>query len=252
MALLRSAWGDADALWVAVKAGDNQVNHGHLDLGGFELDALGVRWARDLGSDDYNMPGYWEGKGGGRRWTYYRMRSISHSVPLLDGADQDPLATARLTAFHSAADRGHAVVDLTKAYQPAAAKVARGVALLAGRTAVLVQDEFDLPQPAEVAWGMTTDAAIEVQAGGRAVLTLKGRRLAARIVEPAAAAFSVESARQAAPQKTNEGVSRLVVRLPGRQGPVCVAVLLAPADAMDAAAASVKLVPLDDWEGPKE
>jgi len=52
VALFRSAWDDPDALFVGVKAGFNQVNHGHLDLGNFELDALGVRWATDLGSDD--------------------------------------------------------------------------------------------------------------------------------------------------------------------------------------------------------
>ena len=62
---MRSAWDDPNALFVGVKAGYNQVNHGHLDLGNFELDALGVRWARDLGSDDYNLSGYWDSKRGG-------------------------------------------------------------------------------------------------------------------------------------------------------------------------------------------
>ncbi len=251
VAVLRSAWNDPDALWVGVKAGDNQVNHGHLDLGGFELDALGVRWARDLGSDDYNLPGYWEGRRGGRRWTYYRLRSISHSVPLLDGADQDPTAEARMIAFHSADDRGHAVIDLTEAY-PAATTATRGVALLAGRRAVLVQDEFDLPKATDLTWAMTTDAAIDVQPGGRALLTLKGRRLAARILEPSGAAFSVESAERAKPEKTNEGVRRLRVHLGEQAGAVRVAVLLAPAEAIDAAAEAVELVALAAWPGRRE
>ena len=77
---MRSGWDDPNALFVGIKAGYNQVNHGHLDLGNFELDALGVRWARDLGSDDYNLPGYWEAKRGGQRWSYYRLNSASHNV----------------------------------------------------------------------------------------------------------------------------------------------------------------------------
>lgn len=46
VAVFRSGWGPDD-LFVGVKGGYNQVNHGHLDLGNFELDALGERWARD-------------------------------------------------------------------------------------------------------------------------------------------------------------------------------------------------------------
>ena len=95
VALLRSAWNDPEALWIGIKAGFNQVPHGHLDLGNFELDALGVRWAVDLGADDYNMPGYWDSRDGGRRWTYYRLNSQSHNVCTLDGQDQLATGTAR-------------------------------------------------------------------------------------------------------------------------------------------------------------
>ena len=44
VALMRSSWDSHDALFVGFKAGYNQANHAHLDLGNFELDALGVRW----------------------------------------------------------------------------------------------------------------------------------------------------------------------------------------------------------------
>ena len=49
--LMRSAWNDPDALFVGVKAGYNRVNHGHLDVGSFIMEADGVRWACDLGAD---------------------------------------------------------------------------------------------------------------------------------------------------------------------------------------------------------
>ncbi|MBK9492384.1 MAG: heparinase II/III family protein [Haliscomenobacter sp.] len=50
---------DPKALWLGIKGGINGSEHSHLDLGNFELEAGGVRWAKDLGSDDYNLPGYW-------------------------------------------------------------------------------------------------------------------------------------------------------------------------------------------------
>jgi hypothetical protein len=55
-AFLWSAWDDPNALFVGVKGGDNKANHGHLDLGNFVLDGGGIRWALDLGPDDYNLP----------------------------------------------------------------------------------------------------------------------------------------------------------------------------------------------------
>ena len=105
VAVLRSAWNDPQALFLAIKAGHNQVNHGHLDLGSFELDALGVRWVRDLGADNYNLPGYWDRRPGGRRWSYYRLNSHSHRVPLLDDKDQHALAKARIVKFRPGAGR---------------------------------------------------------------------------------------------------------------------------------------------------
>ena len=101
--------------------------------------------------------------------------------------------------------------------------------MIEGRRAVLVQDEFEMKKPCEVAWGMTTDAEIDVKQGTVAVLKLKGKELTARLLSPKDAAFTVESAEQQPPQKKNTGVRRLMVKLPQAGGAVCVAVLLSPA-----------------------
>ena len=50
LVFLRSSWTDPNASWIGIKSGINSSNHSHLDLGNFELDAGGVRWAKDLGS----------------------------------------------------------------------------------------------------------------------------------------------------------------------------------------------------------
>jgi dienelactone hydrolase len=225
---MRSAWGDPNALFVGVKAGYNQVNHGHLDLGTFELDALGVRWARDLGSEDYDLPNYWEGKPGGRRWTYYRLNSFSHSVCMLSGEDQDASAKSQFTKVTLDQKEPAATVDLTQAYKKFVKSAQRTVSMVESRRAVLVEDQFDINPPCEVAWAMTTDAQIDVKEGSRAVLKINGKELIARLMSPAGAAFTVESAEQNPPQKENKGVRRLMVRLPQASGQVRIAVLLSP------------------------
>ena len=251
VAVFRSGWDDSDALFVGVKAGYNQVNHGHLDLGNFELDALGVRWARDLGSDNYNMPGYWDRKKGGRRWSYYRLNSFSHNIPLLGGENQDALAKSKFIKFESGKSSGFVLVDLSEAYSKFAKKATRGVAMVENRRAVLVQDEFEIEKPCEVAWGMTTDAKITVRKGGSAALSLKGKELNARILSPDGAEFVIESAEQKPPEKSNKGVKRLMLRLPEAKGNVRLAILLLPVWQNGKIVETVEINPLAEWGKPQ-
>jgi hypothetical protein len=247
VALFRSAWDDPNALFVGIKAGYNQVNHGHLDLGNFELDALGVRWVRDLGADNYNLPGYWDGKRGGKRWSYYRLNSASHSVCMLGGQGQDPMATSSVILRRLTGTNPAAIVELTEAYAPFVRSAQRGVAMVGARRAVLVQDEFEMKAPSEILWALTTDARIDSAERGLATLELEGKMLIARILSPAGATFAAESAEQKPPQKPNTGVGRLVIRLPKAEGQVRVAVLLSPVWPDGESIGSADVRPLAEW-----
>jgi len=208
--VMRSAWNDPNALFVGIKGGYNQVNHGHLDLGNFELDALGVRWARDLGSDDYNLPGYWDKKKGGERWKYYRLNSASHNVPMINGISQDENAVAKILDVSSANNVNAVSIDLTSAYAEFADKSTRTVSLDLRNQSVHVQDEFNILKPCEIMWGMTTDARIDLGENGSALLRLDGKQLRVKILKPEGATFSAESAERPEPERTNKGVQRLV------------------------------------------
>jgi hypothetical protein len=202
VAFLRSDWEDPKAMWVAVKGGDNKANHSHLDLGSFVLEKSGVRWAIDLGSDDYNMPAYF----GAQRWTYYRLRTESHNTVLVDGGNQDTKAAASMEM------RGQvAVIDLGKAYPGKLVAHQRGVGLAAGNAA-FIRDEIEAAEPVEALWGMVTDADVTVE-GRRATLRKGGESLTAEIALPEDARFEVVSTDQKAPQNTNLGTKKLVVRL---------------------------------------
>ena len=119
--------------------------------------------------------------------------------------------------------------------------------MIEGRRAVLVQDEFEMIKPCDVVWGMTTDAEIDVKQGTVAVLKLKGKELTARLLGPKDAAFTVESAEQQPPQKTNAGVRRLLVKLPQVNGSVRVAILLSPVWRDGKAVEVAEIKPLASW-----
>lgn len=249
-AVFRTSWSNPDALFVALKAGYNAVSHAHLDLGQFELDALGVRWVRDIGSDNYNLPDYWGRSQDAQRWKYYRLGSASHSVVTLDGDNQNVDAVTEITDFRADGKDGFAVADLTSAYSPKARKALRGVRMIAGRY-VLVQDDLEIARACEAKWAITTDAKIAAK-GRHAALVMEGKTMRAMILSPDGAKFETESALQQPPQATNEGVRRLVIRTAAKKGPLRFAVLFLPGAKHTKTSPVDKLTPLTDWKAPVE
>ena len=229
---MRSRWDESNALFMGFKAGDNKANHSNLDLGSFVFDALGVRWALDLGADNYNLPGYF----GKQRWNYYRVRAEGHNTLVINPnaePDQPPSAAARITRFESKPERAFAIADLTPAYAKHARRVERGVVLLE-RGRLLVQDEVEAERPADVWWFLHTKSDVQLAAdSASATLSDRDKRLRVTVLSPSNARLTV---RDAAPlptspqlerQNPNSGVRKLAIHLPSATG-IRLAVLLEP------------------------
>jgi hypothetical protein len=104
-ASMRSSWTDGNALYVAIKAGRNQGHQAHndLDVGDFVLDALGTRWAGELGSADYLSPGYFSSDSqDSLRWQYYRKMTEGQNTILIGQANQN--VEARPTIRHGSSE----------------------------------------------------------------------------------------------------------------------------------------------------
>ncbi len=219
---LRGAWDDPKAAYVAFKGGNNAVNHGHLDLGSFVLDADGRRWALDLGPDEYSLPFYFAwGKS-----SYYRLKTEGHNTLLIPGQNQRWDAMASVTAFHSEPDRAWATMDLSQAYNLSPGRVMRSIALLERRN-VVVQDDFHLEAPLEVLWQMHTEARIELQERS-AVLRDGGEALTAHILQPSGAVFEMRRADAPSPEAQQPGVHKLVVRVAAPSGDSRAVIALCP------------------------
>jgi hypothetical protein len=203
VASFRSAWDDPNAVFVAVKGGDNKAPHAHLDLGSFVLDAGGIRWASALGADDYTPAGM-------QRSAFYRVRTESHNTLLIDGENQDSRAEARITRQENTADLNWVQIELSRA-NPKVKHWTRRVGM-AQRQAVLLQDWLRSDIPVEVIWGMMTDADVSVN-GPTATLHRNNWNLTAEIRSPRHAVFDIAPARASAPQAQNAKFQKLIVRL---------------------------------------
>jgi len=166
-----------ESLWAAVHAGRNGIDHDHLDLGVFEFDAGGVRWAYELGADSYNIPGYFALNG----YNVYRKRPEGHNCIVINPREgyqgQNIKCSTSLERRESDARGAITVFDLSNAYDADASRVLRGYMLSDDRRAFIVRDEIDLLEPdSEIYWFMHTRAEVETD-GKSAVLTQDGKKL---------------------------------------------------------------------------
>ncbi|HEX5220713.1 MAG TPA: heparinase II/III family protein [Verrucomicrobiae bacterium] len=201
--IFRSSWTDSNALYLAFKGGSARVNHGHMDAGSFVLECDGVRWACDLGAQDYYSI---ESKGwslfkrtqDSDRWRVYRLNNFSHNTLTLDGQLHNMAGDARITQFGN----NEAAVDLSAIFEGQATKVTRQFTVGNDRT-VLILDEIRGGKPRlPVRWQMVTRAEARVD-GTRAELRQDGRMLRATIISPEGASFEVVDA-----QPPDDGVNQ--------------------------------------------
>ncbi len=247
---LRSDWNDSQATFVGFKGGDNKMNHAHLDLGSFVMDASGERWAIDLGSDDYNLPGYF----GSKRWDYYRLRAEGHNTLVINPdaqPDQDPHSTAKIIRFSDKPGAPFAIADLSEAYARSAKSVQRGMKLV-GRD-VLIQDEIQMRKTGDIWWFFHTGAKVECH-GATAVLTQGGEKLTATLLSPEGASFAMLPAKQMAtsPQPPQQQVKHSSTKNPQKlavhfqaTGKVRIVVLLSQGNAPKA---KPDILPLAKWK----
>lgn len=248
LAVFRSAWNDPGAVSVALKAGTNGFAHGHLDLGSFMLEADGIRWALDLGPDNYRLSGYWDDDAGGKRWTYFRMNNRSHNTLTVGDALQPARARAPIIDFKSDPRFAYAITDLTEAY-PGLAQARRGVALI-DRKRVLVADELRCATPAKpVSWRMATDAEISLSTDGRvATLKKQGKQLHARLLAPANGRFTICPATPPTDSENqNANVKLLQIDLNPVGSQLSIAVLFVPGPPRDGERSTPAPQPLDRW-----
>jgi hypothetical protein len=187
--LHRTAWGDPQAVFVGIKGGHPSINHGHMDIGTFVMEADGVRWALDLGKQSYTgleQHGIklWDRSQNGERWDVFRLNNFSHNTLVVDGKKQRVDGHAPIVSFADSGERPHTIVDMSKTYAGQLAQARRGVALLGRR--VLVQDEIKgLDEPAEVRWGMVTSADVQRRDARTVVLRQDGQTLLLQVLSPA-------------------------------------------------------------------
>jgi len=219
VALFRTSWHDPEALFVAVKGGTPKASHAHMDVGSFIVEGLGRRWIHDLGSDNYNLPGYFRDE----RFSYFRVNSRSHNVLSIDGALQNATSPSCGLVATTSRSPFEARLDLSSAYAPRdsrlAESVTRVVALDPDSHTIRIRDMITAPI-GPVRWQAMIDVE-PILEGKRAILAAGDRGLELVIEtlpEPIVTqevAWTSEPARPASPgEAANDGFQLLTYTVP--------------------------------------
>ena len=203
------------------KGGEPMQAHQQLDGGAFVVESDSVCWLEDLGADDYSLPGFWDYKPGGRRWTYFRNNNFSHNTLSVDRRLQYAAGEAFVCEEKPDAKQPYARLDMTSLYKGTAQSVFRTFTLKDDRT-VEVKDEL---KPTEgghtVTWNAVTKARVEVK-GNQAHLTRDGKHFYMEITSPAGVVFRTHEAKNTSPREYPiEGVTVIEAECPA-DGPEAV------------------------------
>ena len=190
VALMRTSWTDPSAIYLAAKGGSVSVNHAHMDIGSFIMEADGEKWAMDFGMQQYESL---ESKGiqlfgrtqDAQRWTVFRYTNLVHNTLTVNGQHQRVVGFAPITSSSATPSFMNATIDMTEVYKGAVTKANRGVAII-DQKYVMVQDEVEaLDTATTIRWTMLTPADVIITGKNTAELTKNGKKLKLEVISPA-------------------------------------------------------------------
>ena len=204
-----------NAIHLIAKSGSPSLSHQQLDVGTFVTEVNGIRWSDDLGSDSYALPGFWENKPDGQRWTYFRNTNFSHNTLTIDGKIQYAAGEATLAGYDAKAKHPYATIDMTPVYKDQASFVHRTFSM-ADDVTMSVKDSVVLLTPGQtVQWTLVTKAGIRCD-GKVATLSKDGQTFYVKIISPGNAVFTSSPAKTSFEgEKSVEGFNLLKFTVSG-------------------------------------
>lgn len=204
-----------NSLYLIAKTGDPDMAHQQLDIGTFIVEMNGIRWTDDLGTDNYNLPGFWDYKPDGQRWTYFRNSNFSHNTLSIDHKLQNSAGTGEIDRLDDRAAQPFVTMNMSTAYAGQSRFVYRTFRML-DDTRILVTDSVGLQNPSQsVQWSVITSADVECK-GNIAVLRKDGKSFSLKIASPTNASFMTKAAKRGTEaEKPIEGYTVLSASVSG-------------------------------------
>ena len=205
VSLMRTSWSDPNALFVGIKGGTASSNHAHMDAGSFVMEADGVRWAEDLGRENYellesNGLHIWTNGQHSDRWRVLRYHNRMHNTLTVNDSLHRSAGHAAFTAHASTDGFMASTLDLSSVFEGELQTAVRSIAIVEERY-VVVTDTLTAcaDHPATVRWTMLTSADVRSLGSDRIELRKDGKRLVLQVESSYPATMKTWSAQSQQP-----------------------------------------------------
>uniref|UniRef100_UPI004055BFD5 heparinase II/III domain-containing protein n=1 Tax=Alistipes sp. TaxID=1872444 RepID=UPI004055BFD5 len=186
--IYRGSFEDKNASYLAAKGGTPMNNHAHMDSGSFVYEWGGVRWASDLGSQNYHSLeskgiNLWSKKQNSDRWRVFRLGNHSHNNITINEQLHNVKGMATMDKVYNSKVRHGAKFDLSSLYNDVS-KAYRTI-YINGKDKVTCIDELESQNiKCKVRWNMVTRAKAEIINNRTISLKSKDKEVILRVVSP--------------------------------------------------------------------
>lgn len=189
--LYRSGFNDKNASYLGVKGGSPMNSHAHMDSGSFIYEWGGVRWAIDLGNQDYHSLeskgiGIWKKGQHSQRWQVYRLGNYSHNTLTINEQLHQYKGMATMTKVLKKKKYCGAEFDLSTLFVDTKS-VKRTIYIDNNDKVTCIDDIENHNVKCKVRWNMTTYAKAEIIDDHTISLKQEGKQVILRVVSPKSA-----------------------------------------------------------------
>ncbi len=189
--LYRKGFASTDDTYLGVKGGSPKNSHAHMDGGSFIYEWAGVRWAVELGSQDYHSLeskgiGIWKKGQNSQRWQVYRLNNHSHNTLTINNKIHQYKGMATMTKVFNKKKYKGAEFDLSSLFSDAES-VTRRITVDDNDKVCCVDKIVSGSAYCSVRWNMTTFAKAEIIDNHTILLKQDGKELLLRIASPKSA-----------------------------------------------------------------
>lgn len=186
--IYRSGWDSSKDVYLGVKGGTSSFSHAHMDAGSFVYENEGVRWAMDLGMQNYYSleskgVDLWNMKQDSQRWDVYRIGATPHNTLTVNGERHMTEGMANFTATYDKKNLKGVEVDLTSTLGSAVQKATRQV-LLKGKDLVVSDALIGGEADKTIRWTMCTPAEPKIVGENSFLLQKDGKTMEVCINAP--------------------------------------------------------------------
>ena len=189
--LYREGFDSAEDCYLGVKGGTPKNSHAHMDGGSFIYEWAGVRWAVELGSQDYHSLeskgiGIWKKGQNSQRWQVYRLNNHSHNTLTINDKLHQYKGMATMTKVHDKKKYKGAEFDLSSLFLDTES-VTRTITIDKNDKVTCTDKIESGSTDCSVRWNMTTFAKAEIIDDHTILLKQEGKELLLRVVSPKSA-----------------------------------------------------------------